>query len=110
MCVVIIIGEKSSLFFFIALPLSHIIFIVSWNRQNARETLLLLLLVFTLQTWFLFVRIQKVQGVFWKFTHKGMADFDAIYEDDVSDDVLDDSHYSTRPEPIIIRGCGNFTV
>ncbi|XP_063706125.1 cysteine-rich hydrophobic domain-containing protein 2 [Culicoides brevitarsis] len=39
-----------------------------------------------------------------------MADFDAIYEDDVSDDVLDDSHYSTRPEPIIIRGCGNFTV
>lgn len=44
------------------------------------------------------------------FEHKRMADFDAIYEDDVSDDVLDDSHYSTRPEPIIIRGCGNFTV
>lgn len=39
-----------------------------------------------------------------------MADFDAIYEAEIGEDIPDDSRYSTKPEPIVIRGCGNFTV
>jgi hypothetical protein len=40
-----------------------------------------------------------------------MADFDAIYEE--QDDIfgiLDVSHISLSPEPVVIRGAGNITV
>lgn len=48
-----------------------------------------------------------------------MADFDAIYEDDVLDegapvvvavDDDDDRYVALVPDPIIIRGAGNMTV
>lgn len=39
-----------------------------------------------------------------------MADFDAIYEDDIDDEVLDESHIVLVPDPIVVRGAGNMTV
>jgi hypothetical protein len=37
-----------------------------------------------------------------------MADFDAIYEE--QDDIMDVSHISLSPEPVVVRGAGNITV
>jgi hypothetical protein len=40
-----------------------------------------------------------------------MADFDAIYEDqDEIFGILDVSHISLSPEPVVVRGAGNITV
>lgn len=47
-----------------------------------------------------------------------MADFDAIYEDNVLDEGAavvvdehdDDRHVALIPDPIVIRGAGNMTV
>lgn len=37
-------------------------------------------------------------------------DFDAIYEEEIVDDVIEDSHVAFVPDPIVIRGAGNMTV
>uniref|UniRef100_A0A6B2E8L9 Putative cysteine-rich hydrophobic domain-containing protein 2 n=1 Tax=Phlebotomus kandelakii TaxID=1109342 RepID=A0A6B2E8L9_9DIPT len=40
-----------------------------------------------------------------------MADFDAIYEEEIIDENLEDQVHATLvPEPIVIRGAGNMTV
>lgn len=38
-----------------------------------------------------------------------MADFDAIYQDEIVDEVLEEV-VALSPEPIVIRGAGNMTV
>lgn len=43
------------------------------------------------------------------FSNEIMADFDAIYQDDVVDEVLEEV-VALSPEPIVIRGAGNMTV
>lgn len=40
---------------------------------------------------------------------ENMADFDAIYQDEVADEVLEEV-VALSPEPIVIRGAGNMTV
>lgn len=41
----------------------------------------------------------------------GMADFDAIYEEEEENEQNLEEHYvTTVPDPIIIRGAGNMTV
>lgn len=40
-----------------------------------------------------------------------MADFDAIYQDEIIDDTTEDErHVILVPDPIVIRGAGNMTV
>lgn len=40
-----------------------------------------------------------------------MADFDAIYEEEVLDEgPVDEVHVALVPDPIVIRGSGNMTV
>lgn len=36
-------------------------------------------------------------------------DFDAIYEEEIVDDIIED-HHVIVPDPIVIRGAGNMTV
>lgn len=43
------------------------------------------------------------------FFIENMADFDAIYQDEVADEVLEEV-VTLAPEPIVIRGAGNMTV
>lgn len=40
---------------------------------------------------------------------KKMADFDAIYQDEIADEVLEEV-VALVQEPIVIRGAGNMTV
>lgn len=41
-----------------------------------------------------------------------MADFDAIYPDDLDDgeENIEEMHVTLVPDPIVVRGAGNMTV
>lgn len=41
-----------------------------------------------------------------------MADFDAIYPDDLEDaeENIEETHVTLVPDPIVVRGAGNMTV
>ena len=39
-----------------------------------------------------------------------MADFDAIYEEEIAEESIEESHVHLVPDPILIRGAGNMTV
>jgi hypothetical protein len=41
-----------------------------------------------------------------------MADFDAIYQDQVEEGsaILEETHAALVPDPVIVRGAGNITV
>lgn len=37
-------------------------------------------------------------------------DFDAIYEEEIVNDIIIEDHHIIVPDPIVIRGAGNMTV
>lgn len=39
-----------------------------------------------------------------------MADFDAIYSEEVLEETIEEPRATLMPDPIIIRGAGNMTV
>lgn len=39
-----------------------------------------------------------------------MADFDAIYPDEIEPEEIEETHVILVPDPIVVRGAGNMTV